>query len=126
MNRNRQSDRDSSVHADVETLFSKHGQTVAALARSILERIPGDRITRVHEYAARLDASAGTVQAALNYLTSVGAVRLEARGRLGTYVHCYRVPVTLVTGNASSAGGCAAADLLAPPGRAGNWPAHSV
>jgi hypothetical protein len=93
MNRNRQSDRDSSVQADVEILFSKHGQTVAALARSMLERIPGDRITRVHEYAARLDASAGTVQAGLNYLTSVGAVRLEARGRLGTYVVAIEYPL---------------------------------
>lgn len=85
MTRNRQFDRLLPAHADDESLFSKHGQIVAALARSLLERTPGDRITRVHEYAARLDASVGTVQAGLQYLTSVGAVHLEARGRLGTY-----------------------------------------
>lgn len=93
MNRHCRSAGDPSVHADVEALFSKHGQTVAALARSMLERVPGDRITRVHEYAARLDASAGTVQAGLNYLTSVGAARLEARGRLGTYVVALEYPL---------------------------------
>ncbi len=70
----------------VDALFSKHGQVVAALAHSLLERAPGERITRVQEFAARLDASVGTVQAGLSYLSSVGAARLEAHGRLGTYV----------------------------------------
>lgn len=93
MTRNRQFDRLISAHADDEPLFSKHGQIVAALARSLLERTPGDRITRVHEYAARLDASVGTVQAGFQYLTSVGAVHLEARGRLGTYVSAIDYPL---------------------------------
>ncbi len=93
MTRNRQFDRLLLAHKDNEPLFSKQGQIVAALARSLLERTPGDRITRVHEYAARLDASVGTVQAGLQYLTSVGAVHLEARGRLGTYVVAVNYPL---------------------------------
>lgn len=93
MTRNRQLDRLLLANTDDEPLFSKHGQIVVALARSLLERTPGDRITRVHEYAARLDASVGTVQAGLQYLTSVGAVRLEARGRLGTYVAAIDYPL---------------------------------
>ncbi|MGB9750685.1 MAG: hypothetical protein C0183_04590 [Roseiflexus castenholzii] len=93
MTRNRQLDRLLPAHADDEPLFSKQGQIVAALARSLLERTPGDRITRVHEYAARLDASVGTVQAGLQYLTSIGAVHLEARGRLGTYVIAIDYPL---------------------------------
>jgi hypothetical protein len=93
MTRNRQFDRLRPTHADAEPLFSKHGQIVAALARSLLERAPGDRITRIHEYAARLEASVGTVQAGLQYLTSVSAVRLEARGRLGTYVVAIDYPL---------------------------------
>jgi hypothetical protein len=93
MTRNRQFDRLLPAHADDEPLFSKHGQIVAALARSLLERKPGDRITRVHEYAARLDASVGTVQSGLQYLMAVGAVHLEARGRLGTYVVAISYPL---------------------------------
>ncbi len=93
MTRHRQFNRLLFTQTDAETLFSKHGQIVAALARSLLERAPGDRITRVHEYAARLDASVGTVQAGLQYLTATGAVQLEARGRLGTYVVAINYPL---------------------------------
>ncbi len=67
------------------TLMSKQGMVVTELARILISAVQGGRLAPVQEYAARLEAGAGTVQAALDYLQKHGAVRLEARGRLGTH-----------------------------------------
>lgn len=93
MAQKRRSSHSVPSHEHIEGLFSKHGQVVAALARSLLERAPGERVTRMQEYAARLDASVGTIQAALTYLTSVDAAQFEMRGRLGTYVTALNYPL---------------------------------
>lgn len=72
--------------ATTQGLLTKHGQIVMALARSLLEAAPGDRLLPVQEYADLFQAGAGTVQSALDFLQDVAAARLEPRGRLGTYV----------------------------------------
>lgn len=73
-------------------LLSKHGLVATELASTLLTCTTGERIERIQEYAARFDVSVGTVQAALGYLQSTGAVELEARGRLGTYVRRLNYP----------------------------------
>lgn len=74
-------------------LLSKHGQVVAQLATELLSRVPGDQTLRVQEYATLFDASAGTVQSALNYLQAAGAARLEGRGRRGTVIRELQYPL---------------------------------
>lgn len=67
-------------------LLSKQGQVVTQLARELLSLGAGTRMQRVDEYAAAYDVSVGTMQLALEYLATAGAVRFEAHGRLGTFV----------------------------------------
>ena len=74
-------------------LLSKHGQVVTALAHELVRLRPDDRVRRVLEFVAELDTSAGTVQAALDYLGSIGAAELEARGRLGTFARALNYPL---------------------------------
>jgi hypothetical protein len=74
-------------------LFSHHGLIVRELAKELLSTVPGERLARIQEYATRFDASVGSVQAALSYLQSTGAARLEARGRLGTFVAALHYPL---------------------------------
>jgi DNA-binding CsgD family transcriptional regulator len=72
-------------------LLSKQGQVVRALAAELLARQADER--RVQEYGAQIGASTGTVQSALDYLQSAGGVRLEARGRLGTFARELHYPI---------------------------------
>jgi hypothetical protein len=76
-----------------QSLLSKQGHVVMALARQLLSCEPGDTIMRVQEYAAELEASTGTIHAALSYLQDSEAVTLEGRGRLGTVVHQLDYPL---------------------------------
>lgn len=72
--------------AGTQGLLTKHGQIVTSLARALLVAIPGDRLLSMQEYADLFQAGAGTVQSAFDYLQDVAAVKLDPRGRLGTYV----------------------------------------
>jgi len=56
------------------------------IAQDLLEARPGDRLSPVAEYAARLGVGRGTVQTALRLLQDSGAVRLVPRGHMGTFV----------------------------------------
>lgn len=47
----------------------------------------GDRIETLAYYAEQLDLGRGTVQSALRYLEEIGAIELEPRGHLGTYIN---------------------------------------
>jgi hypothetical protein len=78
--------------AHTPALLSKQGVVVTGLARALLACAPGERIGRVQDYAARYNASLGTVQAALEYLHTIDAVRLDARGRRGTYARVLDYP----------------------------------
>ncbi|MBA3943006.1 MAG: hypothetical protein H0X37_00420 [Herpetosiphonaceae bacterium] len=74
-----------STRERARALMSKQGLVVTELARILFMAVPGGRLAPVQEYAAQLSVGTGTVQAALEYLQEQGAVRLEARGRLGSY-----------------------------------------
>jgi hypothetical protein len=74
-------------------LLSKQGFVVTELARALLAAVPGQRSGRVQEYAEQFQVSVGTVQAALEYIQERGAARLEARGRLGTFVSELHYPL---------------------------------
>jgi DNA-binding transcriptional ArsR family regulator len=65
---------------------TKHGLLVRRLAAELILLEPGQQLPTVGELAAKFDVGYGTVQRALDTLEEMGAVRLEARGHLGTYV----------------------------------------
>ncbi|MTI94752.1 MAG: hypothetical protein FH749_04570 [Firmicutes bacterium] len=67
-------------------LLSKNGRVILALAREFLACKPGDRIGTVEHYSQKYNIGRGTVQSALKFLQSIGAVHLESRGHLGTYL----------------------------------------
>jgi hypothetical protein len=75
-----------------QQLLSKQGLAVAALAGHLLQATPGSRIETVQEQATRLGSSVGTIQAALDYLQSLGATEIESRGRLGSFVRQVEYP----------------------------------
>jgi hypothetical protein len=67
-------------------LLTKNGIAVLRLAREFLSLKSGDRIETVGDYAEKMDLGRGTIQSAMRYLEETGAIRLEARGHLGTYI----------------------------------------
>lgn len=67
-------------------LMSKNGRVAMLLARELLTYNIGDRIRTVEEYTEKFEMGRGTVQAALNLLQEERAIRLDRRGRLGTYI----------------------------------------
>ncbi len=56
------------------------------IAQGLLSARPGDRLLPVGEYAERLGVGRGTVQTALALLKEHGAIRLVARGHMGTFI----------------------------------------
>ena len=69
-----------------DVLMLKNGKIILTLAREFLNYSPGDRIPTIEQYAKRFSAGRGTVQSALKFLQKIGAVALESRGHLGTFV----------------------------------------
>lgn len=69
-----------------ESISIKHQVLVRQLAAELILREPGQQLPTVSELAARFNVGYGTVQRALRTLETLGAVRLESRGHLGTYI----------------------------------------
>jgi len=67
-------------------LYRKYGRVAMQIAADLLSLRPGDRIPRVQDYARRCETGNGTVQSALRSLVDAGAVQVEARGHLGTFL----------------------------------------
>jgi len=67
-------------------MMSKNGRVTMLLAREMLSYYSGYRIKTVGEYAESFEMGRGTVQAALKLLQETGAIKLESRGHLGTYI----------------------------------------
>ena len=67
-------------------LLTKNGIAVLMLAREFLSLKIGDRIETVGDYAEKMDLGRGTIQSAMRYLAETGAIELEAKGHLGTYI----------------------------------------
>jgi hypothetical protein len=74
-------------------LVSKQGLAAVKLANILLTHQPGDRIQPIQQYASEFAIGVGTVQAALAYLQEIGAVDLESRGHLGTFVRGISYPL---------------------------------
>ncbi len=68
------------------SLFSKQGLVTTQLAWDLLQYQPGDQIARAQDYARKYGVGAGTVQAALQQLFNANVVKVEARGRWGSYI----------------------------------------
>ena len=69
------------------SLFSKQGLVTTQLAWDLLQYRPGDQIGRAQDYARMFGVGAGTIQAALQQLHNAAVVKVEARGRWGTFIN---------------------------------------
>ncbi|UKS24823.1 hypothetical protein LOZ80_24860 [Paenibacillus sp. HWE-109] len=69
-----------------DKLYQKSGMVIMHLARVFMTKKKGDRIETVSEYEKELGFARGTIQNALSVLKTEGAVTLESRGHIGTYV----------------------------------------
>lgn len=67
-------------------MLHRYGSVAVELARRLAAHRVGDRLASVGELAAEFGTGRGTVQAAIKLLTDEGAVELERRGSLGSFV----------------------------------------
>jgi hypothetical protein len=74
------------ANSDLFPLLSKQGQVAVKLARLLLAHQPGDKLSRVRDYADKFGVGVGTVQSAFRYIQQIGAIKLDTRGHLGTFV----------------------------------------
>jgi ABC-type amino acid transport substrate-binding protein len=82
------------MHTDLFLpLVSKQGIAVIKLANLLLTHQKGDRLQPVQFYAEKYKTGVGTMQAAISYLQEIGAVALDSRGHLGTYIRDINYPV---------------------------------
>jgi hypothetical protein len=66
--------------------LTRAGLVSIELAKRLLVTEQGSRLNTVADYAHELGTGVGTVQRAFKILEDEGAIRLEPRGRLGTYL----------------------------------------
>lgn len=69
-----------------ERLYSKNGLAARLIATKLLAVEPGNRIPRVSDFVTEFSMGRGTVQGAFRLLEDIGAIHLESRGHLGTYL----------------------------------------
>lgn len=68
------------------TFIKKEGVVLTTLARYLLGEKCGNRLKTIDELANECHSSVGLTQAALKTLESSGAIRIERRGRNGSYL----------------------------------------
>ncbi len=69
-----------------QNLYHKNGLIIMALARKLLGKQPGDRMENIIDIAAGMSVGRGTVQTAIRTLEEGGAIALDVRGHLGTFI----------------------------------------
>lgn len=69
-----------------KTFIKKEGVVITTLARYLLGEQCGNRLKTIDELAGELHSSVGLTQAALKTLESSGAIRIERRGRNGSFL----------------------------------------
>jgi hypothetical protein len=74
-------------------LVSRQGIAAVKLAGVLATQQPGDRLQPVREYAQKFGAGVGTMHGALAYLERSGAVKLDRRGHLGTFIREINYPL---------------------------------
>lgn len=74
-------------------LVSTQGIAVIKLAKLLLTHQKGDRLQTIQFYAEEFKTGVGTIQGAISYLQEKGAVVLDSRGHLGTFVREINYPI---------------------------------
>lgn len=69
-----------------DELLSKNGKITIKLAKEFMSMEEGDRISTVEQISDKYKTGRGTVQSALKKIQSAGALKLESRGHLGTFI----------------------------------------
>ncbi|PLR80610.1 GntR family transcriptional regulator YhfZ [Bacillus sp. V33-4] len=69
-----------------EILYSKNGLATKNIALELLAIENGQKIPTVSDFCERLNLGRGTVQGSIKLLEMLGAIELEARGHLGTFL----------------------------------------
>ncbi len=69
-----------------EDLMQKQGIMLMLISKDFLEKDVGDRIETVKNMSEKYNMARGTVQTALKTLQENGAITLEPRGHLGTFI----------------------------------------
>lgn len=73
-------------HEYLDKMMSKLGIVSRMFARSFLGKEVGERVETVESFAKRFRVGRGTVQTAMKFLADAGALTLESRGHMGTYI----------------------------------------
>ncbi len=68
--------------------YTKEGLTIKKLINDLIEKNVGDKIKSISDYYQDFGVSRGTVQNSFSYLKDVGAIEVNPRGRLGTFISC--------------------------------------
>ncbi len=69
-----------------QLLLSKNGLAALHLAREFLKYSVGSKIPTVTDLGEKLKIGRGTLQSSLRLLQSTGAIKLESKGHMGTYL----------------------------------------
>lgn len=69
-----------------EKLMSKNGLSTMTLAKEFLNCDVGDKIPTVSELNGKIGLARGTIQNSIKFLQLNGAIKLESKGHLGTYL----------------------------------------
>ena len=69
-----------------DQMLSKNGQVARRIAADLVHRKLGEKIPRVEDYQRRFRVGSGTVQRALEVLEELGAISLQTRGHLGSFL----------------------------------------
>lgn len=67
-------------------LYSKNGLSTMSLAKLFLSVKEGEKIPTITELNDHIDLARGTIQNSIKMLQNQGAIRLESRGHLGTFL----------------------------------------
>lgn len=70
----------------LDKMMSKLGIVSRMFARSFLGKEVGERVETVENFSKRFGVGRGTVQTALKFLADAGALSLEAKGHMGTFI----------------------------------------
>lgn len=68
------------------SLHTKNAYTIEFIAKYFIQANIGDRILTISQFEELVDVARGTIQNSIKILSSVGAISLESRGQLGTYL----------------------------------------
>lgn len=73
-------------------MLKKNALAIQELSKEVMGLSKGARIATVKEYSAKFDLSVGTISKAIKEIESIGGIKLEKKGHMGTYIdsHNYK------------------------------------